>query len=116
MSAIIRHQTTARYSEVVVHNGTAYLSGQIADDATEDIRGQTRQVLGCIDALLASVGSDKSRLLSAQIFIRDLADFAAMNELWDAWLPAGCAPARATAEAKLADPAWKVEIVVVAAA
>jgi enamine deaminase RidA (YjgF/YER057c/UK114 family) len=115
MSDIVRHQTTPRYSEVVVHQGTAYLSGQVPEDASADIRGQMRQVLRCIDTLLESVGSDKSRLLSAQVFLRDLTDYSAMNELWDAWLPPGCAPARACIQAPLADPAWRVEILVTAA-
>lgn len=104
-----------RMSEAVVHGGVAYLAGQIPEDATADIEGQTRQVLAEIDALLAKVGSDKSRILRAQIYIADMADFAGMNRAWDAWVVAGSAPARATVEARLANPAWKVEIVVTAA-
>ena len=76
--------------------------------------GQTRQVLAAIDALLARAGSDKTRIVMAQIFIADLADFAAMNEVWDEWVPAGNAPPRATVEAQLARPEWKIEIVVTA--
>ena len=85
------------------------------DDATQDITGQTAQVLAAIDALLARAGTDKTRILMAQIFIADLADFAGMNVAWDAWVPAGHAPPRATVEARLAKPEWKVEIVVTAA-
>jgi enamine deaminase RidA (YjgF/YER057c/UK114 family) len=105
----------ARLSEMAVHNGVCYLAGQVAGDATQDISGQTRQVLAAIDALLARVGSDKSKLLMCQIFITDLADFPAMNAVWEAWLPAGCAPPRATVKAALAKPEWRVEMVVTAA-
>lgn len=105
----------ARMSEVSVHNGTAYLAGQVATDATADIQGQTAQVLAEIDALLQRVGSDKSKILMAQIFLADLADFAGMNAVWDAWVVAGQTPARATVQAALAKPDWKIEIVVTAA-
>ncbi len=101
---------------MAVHNGVAYLAGQIAADASQDIAGQTRQVLAAIDALLARAGSDKGRLLMCQIFLSDAADFAAMNQVWEAWLPADQAPPRATVFAKLAKPEWKVEMVVTAAA
>jgi len=110
-----RFDVGARMSEMAVHNGTVYLAGQIADDASQDIRGQTRQVLGAIDALLARAGSDKTKILLAQIFLADLADFAAMNEVWDAWVSAGQTPPRATVQARLAKPEWKLEIVVTAA-
>lgn len=110
-----RFDMGARMSEMAVHNGTVYLAGQIADDASQDIRGQTRQVLGAIDALLARAGSDKTKILLAQIFLADLADFAAMNEVWDAWVAAGHTPPRATVQAHLAKPEWKLEIVVTAA-
>ena len=112
---IHRFDVGARLSEMAVFQGTAYLAGQVAADATQDIRGQTQQVLSAIDVLLARAGSDKSRILMVQIFIADLADFPAMNEVWDAWVPAGHAPPRATVQAKLAKPEWKVEIVVTAA-
>jgi enamine deaminase RidA (YjgF/YER057c/UK114 family) len=110
-----RFDVGRRLSEMAVHNGVAYLAGQGAEDATQDIRGQTRQVLAAIDTLLARAGSDNSRLLMCQIFLADLADFAAMNEVWEAWLPAGSAPPRATVLAQLAKPEWKVEMVVTAA-
>lgn len=110
-----RYDVGARLSEMAVHNGTAYLAGQVPEDATQDIRGQTAQVLGCIDALLARAGTDKARLLMVQIFIADLADFEGMNAVWDAWVPAGHAPPRATVQAKLARPEWKIEIVATAA-
>ena len=112
---IQRFDVGTRLSEMAVHGGVCYLAGQVAGDATQDIRGQTRQVLASIDALLARAGSDKSRLLMCQIFIADLADFAAMNEVWEAWLPAGHAPPRATVLAHLAKAQWKVEMVVTAA-
>ena len=110
-----RFHVGKRLSEMTVHNGIAYLAGQVAEDASADIRGQTSQVLAAIDRLLAEAGTDKSRILMAQIFIADLSDFAAMNEVWDAWVAPGNAPCRATVEAKLAKPTWKVEIVVTAA-
>ncbi|EGJ09835.1 MULTISPECIES: RidA family protein [Rubrivivax] len=112
---IQRFDVGPRLSEMAVHNGVCYLAGQVAADDTQDIAGQTRQVLAAIDALLARAGSDKSRLLMVQIFIADLADFPAMNEVWEAWLPAGAAPPRATVQAALARPGWKVELVVTAA-
>ena len=114
--SIKRHHVGKRLSDMVVHGNTIYLAGQVADDASADIRGQTRQVLAAIDALLARAGSDKSRILRAQIFLVDLADFAAMNEVWEAWVASGHAPARATVQAALARPQWKIEIVVTAAA
>lgn len=101
--------------EASIHNGTVYLAGQVADDAGQDIGGQTRQVLAAIDRLLAEAGSDKSRILMAQIFIADLADFDGMNSVWDDWVPAGSPPSRATVEAQLARPGWRIEIVVTAA-
>jgi enamine deaminase RidA (YjgF/YER057c/UK114 family) len=100
----------------VVHNGTVYLAGQVADDPSEDTGGQTRQVLAAIDRLLAECGSDKTRILSAQIFLADIADFATMNAVWDAWVPAGHTPARATVESRLASPKYRVEVKVIAAA
>jgi len=90
-----------RMSEASIHNGVVYLAGQVADDATQDIVGQTRQVLAAIDELLARAGSDKSRILRAQIFLADIGEFSGMNAAWDAWVPAGNAPSRATVEAKL---------------
>jgi enamine deaminase RidA (YjgF/YER057c/UK114 family) len=110
-----RFDVGARLSEMAVHNGVCYLAGQVAADGAQDITGQTRQVLAAIDALLARAGSDKSKLLMCQIFIRDLADFTAMNAVWEAWLPAGAAPPRATVQANLAKPEWRVEMVVTAA-
>ncbi len=113
---IQRFDVGARLSEMAVHGGVCYLAGQVAADGSQDIRGQTRQVLAAIDGLLARAGSDKSRILMCQIFITDLADFAGMNEVWEAWLPADHAPPRATVKAQLAKPEWKVEMVVTAAA
>jgi enamine deaminase RidA (YjgF/YER057c/UK114 family) len=104
-----------RLSETAIHNGTVYLAGQIAEDTTQDIVGQTREVLGHVDRLLLEAGSDKTRILSCQIYIADMAHFAGMNEVWDAWVTQGQTPPRATVESKLANPACLVEIVVVAA-
>jgi enamine deaminase RidA (YjgF/YER057c/UK114 family) len=112
---IERYDTGPRMSEMVVHNDTIYLAGQIADDDTADITGQTQQVLAAIDALLARAGSDKSKILRAQIFLVDLADFKAMNAVWETWVVPGHTPARATVQAALANPNWKIEIVVTAA-
>jgi len=112
---IDRYDLGARMSEMAVHAGTAYLAGQVAADDTLDAAGQTRQVLAAIDALLARAGSDRSRILRAQIYLADIADFAAMNAVWDAWVVPGHTPPRATVQAALARPGWKVEIVVTAA-
>ena len=111
---IQRFDVGPRMSELAVHNGVAYLAGQVPEDTSLDIVGQTSQVLEAIDALLAQAGTDKTRILRAQIYLADIADFAGMNRAWDAWVVAGNAPARATVEARLANPAWKVEIVVTA--
>lgn len=110
-----RFDVGARISEMAVHNNTIYLAGQIAEDDSQDIRGQTQQVLASIDALLARAGSDKSKILIAQIFLADPKDFAAMNEVWDAWVVPGQTPPRATVLAGLVKPEWKIEIVVTAA-
>ena len=112
---IQRFDVGTRLSEMAIHNGVAYLAGQVADDAGADIAGQTRQVLAAIDARLSRVGSDKGKILRAQIFLADLADFAAMNAVWEQWVAPGETPARATVQAALVDPAWKIEIVVTAA-
>lgn len=114
--SIKRLHVGPRMSEAVVHNGTVYLAGQVADDPSQDTAGQTRQILAAIDRLLAECGSDKTKILSAQIFLADIGDFAAMNSVWDGWVPAGHTPARATVESKLATPKYRVEIKVVAAA
>lgn len=105
----------SRMSQAVVHGDTVYLAGQVATNPAADVAGQTRQVLGQIDSLLAEVGTDKSKILSATIFLADIGTFAQMNSVWDTWVPAGNTPARATVEARLAAPAYKVEIQVIAA-
>ena len=110
-----RYHVGDRLSEMTVHNGTVYLAGQVAADATQDIRGQVRQVLAQIDTLLAEAGTDKARILMCQIFIVDLAEFPQLNEIWEDWVAPGDAPPRATIQATLARPAWKVEMVVTAA-
>ncbi len=110
-----RFEVGARMSEMAVHNGVCYLAGQVAVGAAPDIASQTREVLGAIDALLAQAGSDKTRILRAQIYLADIADFPGMNAVWDSWVVAGRTPPRATVQATLAKPEWKVEIVVTAA-
>lgn len=110
-----RFDVGARLSEMAVHNGTVYLAGQVAADGSQDIAGQTRQVLAQIDALLARAGTDKSKLLMVQIFIKDLTEFPALNEVYEQWVAPGNAPPRATVQAALAKPEWKVELVVTAA-
>ena len=114
MSEIKRIETGARMSQAVIHNGIVYLAGQVGQPGAS-VTDQTREVLAQIDRLLAECGSDKTRILSAQIFLADMADFAGMNQAWDKWVPEGATPARATVQAKLANPAWKIEIVVTAA-
>ena len=115
MSTITRHGMAARYSEASVFNGVIYLAGMVPEGAATDIRGQTQDVLAQIDAHLAAQGSDKTRLLRVQIYLADIADIGAMNEVWDAWVAPGHAPPRATVQAALADPAWKIEVVATAA-
>jgi enamine deaminase RidA (YjgF/YER057c/UK114 family) len=110
-----RFDVGARLSEMAVHNGTVYLAGQVPTDATADMAGQTQQVLDQIDALLARAQTDKSRLLMVQIFVKDLAEFPAMNAVYDRWVAEGHAPPRATVQAALANPDWKLEIVATAA-
>jgi len=95
-----RFENGPRMSEMTVHHGVCYLAGQVADDASQDIRGQTRQVLAEIDRLLALGASDKTKILRAEIFLADIGDFAAMNEVWDGWVAPGFTPARATVEAR----------------
>lgn len=113
--AVIRHHVGKRLSEIAIHNGTIYLAGQIAEDTAQGIEGQTREVLGHIDRLLAEADSDKSQLLSVQIYLSDMIHFPGMNAVWDEWVAQGATPPRATVEAKLANPDCLVEIVVVAA-
>jgi enamine deaminase RidA (YjgF/YER057c/UK114 family) len=115
MGDIQRYEVGARLSEAAVHHGTIYLAGQVADDTTQDLRGQTAQVLAMVDRLLAEAGSDKTCILSTQIFLTDIGEIAAMNEVWDAWVPAGHTPPRATVQAALANPGYLIEIVVTAA-
>jgi enamine deaminase RidA (YjgF/YER057c/UK114 family) len=112
---ITRLHVGKRLSEVAIHNSTVYLAGQIAEDTSADIAGQTTEVLGHIDRLLAEAGSDKSCILMCQIYISDMANFPGMNEVWDEWVASGHTPPRATVESKLANPACLVEIVVTAA-
>lgn len=105
----------ARLSGAVVHNMTVYLAGQVADNPSAGAEQQAADILRQIDALLNEAGTDKTYLLSVQIFLADMADFPAVNRAWDAWLDPRHKPARATVEARLADPAWRVEITGIAA-
>jgi enamine deaminase RidA (YjgF/YER057c/UK114 family) len=104
-----------RMSEMAIHHGTVYLAGQVAGDAAQGIRGQTAQVLAAVDRLLHEAGTDRAHILRAQIYLADIADFTAMNEVWDDWVAPGDAPPRATVQASLARPEWKIEVVVTAA-
>ncbi len=113
---ITRMKTTERASAIVINNGIVYLSGQVAEDPDADIQEQTRSTLAKVDALLAEAGSDRQHLLSATIYLRDIANhFALMNEVWNDWVPTGHAPARACVEAHMARSALLVEICVTAA-
>lgn len=115
MPQIIRHQTGPRMSQLVIHNGIAYLAGQVGTPGAS-ITQQTNDILAQIDVLLAEAGTDKNNLLTAQIWLADIASqFGEMNAAWEAWVPEGSAPARWTGEAKLATPDYHVEIIVTAA-
>jgi enamine deaminase RidA (YjgF/YER057c/UK114 family) len=112
---IERHDIGPRMSKAVVHGDTVYLAGIVADNPKgKSVAEQTKDILAQTDGFLAKAGTDKSKLLSANIWITDMATFAEMNAVWDAWVSPGHTPARATVEAKLATPDYKVEIMVVA--
>lgn len=113
--SIERLEVGQRMSRIVKHNGTIYLCGQVAADAEKDITEQTQTMLDKVEGLLEQAGSDKEHMLSATIYVRDMKDFAAMNAVWDAWVPQGHAPARACVEARMARPELLVEISVIAA-
>ncbi len=110
---IERLHTGARMSKIVKHNGVAYLCGQVG--AGDSVNKQTQDCLSRVDALLAEAGSDREHILQATVWLRDMADFAEMNAVWDAWVPKGHAPARACGEARLARDVLKVEIIITAA-
>jgi enamine deaminase RidA (YjgF/YER057c/UK114 family) len=112
---IQRLHVAARYSEAAIFNGVVYLAGMVPECEAADIRSQTADVLRQIEQRLAEAGSDKTRILRTQIYLKDITDIAAMNEVWDAWVVAGSAPPRATVQAALADPAYRIEVVVTAA-
>ncbi|MBX9762717.1 MAG: RidA family protein [Pseudomonadaceae bacterium] len=114
--SVQRLHTESRYSEIVIHNGTVYLAGQLADDLSGDIVQQTRETLASTDRLLAEAGSDKSKILSVTIYLKDIdRDYAGLNQVWDAWVAPGAAPARACVEAKMYKPEVLVEMMIVAA-
>lgn len=113
---ITRHHLGARMSQISIFNGTIYLAGQVPKQTLGmDITAQTHEVLSAVDTLLTEAGSDKSRILSCQIFLRDLADFAQMNQVWDAWVVPGNTPPRATVQAAMATATCNIEIIVTAA-
>ena len=112
---ITRIRPGPRMSAAVVHGNTVYLAGHVSNDRSLGVRGQTEQILARIDAALAEAGSDRARILSAQIWLADIATFDQMNAAWEAWIAPGAAPARATVEARLASPDYLVEIAVIAA-
>ena len=114
MSDITRIDSGTRMSQAVIHNGTVYLAGQVGNPG-DSVTDQTKSILSKIEALLSQVGSDKTKILQAVIWLADMSDFAEMNAVWDAWVEPGHAPARACGEAKLATPEYTVEIIVVAA-
>jgi enamine deaminase RidA (YjgF/YER057c/UK114 family) len=110
-----RHEVGPRMSQIVIHGDTVYLAGIVAQNSGgKSVTDQTKEILAAIDGFLAKAGTDKSKLLSANIWITDMANFAEMNAVWDAWVSPGNTPARATVEARLATPDYKVEIMVVA--
>ena len=113
--SITRIESGKRMSQAVTYGNLVFLAGQVANDPSADVPGQTRQILGEIDRLLAAAGSDKTKILSATIYLADVRTFAQMNSEWDVWVPQGHLPARATVEAKLAAAEYKVEIQVIAA-
>ena len=112
---ITRIKGGPRMSQAVVHGNTVYLAGQVASDHSADTAGQTREILATIDGLLAEAGTDKTRVLAATVYLADMSTFNQMNAAWEAWVAPGCAPARATVQASLASPAYRVEIVITAA-
>ena len=111
---IERHDAGPRMSQAVVHNGTVYLAGQVSKNP-DGVQAQTRDILARIDQLLATAGTDKSKLLSATVWLTDISTWSAMNEVWDAWVDTANPPVRAAIEAALAGPEYRVEIMVVAA-
>ncbi len=114
--SVTRLRSGPRMSQAVVHGATIYLAGQVADQAKgKSVAEQTRDILAAIDRLLAEAGSDKTKILSATIYLADIGTFAEMNAVWEAWVPAGHAPARVTVEAKLAAAVYGVEIACIAA-
>lgn len=111
---IQRYGTTRRYSDSMVHDGTVYLV-EVPANPEGDIAAQTQNLLDSVDRLLTQAGTDRQRLLMVTVYLADMADYDGMNAIWDAWVPEGCAPTRACVQAKLANPAWRVEMAITAA-
>lgn len=112
--SIQRHGTTQRYSDSVVHHGTVYLV-EVPSNPEGDIGAQTANLLASVEQLLVQAGSNRSKLLMVTVYLSDMADYDGMNTIWDAWVPAGCAPTRACVQARLANPGWRVEMAITAA-
>lgn len=114
-SSVLYLNPEPRYSDAAIHGGVVYLAGQVPTDTQADIAGQTRQVLDQIEALLTQAGSHRGRILMAQVIVKDIADVPAMNAVWEAWFQGVTAPPRATFQAPLVHPDWKIEVIVTAA-
>lgn len=114
ITSISRKHTGTRMSQIVTHGDTIYLAGQVGSPG-DSVEQQTRDCLGSVEQLLAEAGTDKDHMLQATIWLADMADFAEMNAVWDAWVPEGHAPTRACGEARLATPEYKVEVILIAA-
>lgn len=113
---VIRAHVGPRMSGITTYNAVVYLAGQVPlENPDAGVAEQTQAVLGAVERLLIEAGSDKSRILQCQIFLKDIADIGAMNAVWDTWVPAGQTPPRATVQAALADPRWRIEVLVTAA-
>jgi enamine deaminase RidA (YjgF/YER057c/UK114 family) len=115
MTDILHLDQNARRSRAVIHNGLVYTAGQVPDDMSQDIKGQTQQVLAKIDDLLKQAGTDKSRALTAQVWLRQIDDLSGMNAVWDAWVVQGKTPTRCCGKVEMNNPNCRVEILVVAA-
>ena len=112
---IVRQDVSTRMSSIVIHNGTVYLCGQVAKDKMTDISTQTHTMLEEVDALLLQAGSQRDHILSATIYLKNMQDYDAMNQVWDNWVPTGHAPARACVQAAIAEPEYLVEVSIIAA-
>lgn len=115
MVRVQRFHTNSRLAEMAIYNGVIYLAGQVPENTQANAYEQTKEVLSLVDKLLQEAGSNKSRIINAQIYLANMNDYAEMNRAWDEWVDTENPPTRATVEARLAVPEWKVEIVITAA-